>query len=139
MSTNIRPELSKSSEYYLEKHRYYELKHFCLQYQEWKRSYAMMDGFGAGTSRFEFVPRTNIHSDPTLTIAEAKIYYSDRMEMVKKAASRTDRGLSEYILKGVTEELSYDILKAKLEIPCCKDVYYKLYRRFFWILSDLRR
>ncbi len=24
-------------------------------------------------------------------------------------------------------------------IPCCKDVYYDLYRRFFWLLSKERQ
>lgn len=32
MGTNIRPELSNKSPYWIERHRYYELKHFCLQY-----------------------------------------------------------------------------------------------------------
>lgn len=139
MGTKIRSELSKKNQYYLDKHRYYELKHFCLQYLSWCKTYSDLDSFGVGTSRMEFIPRTNLHSDPTLALAEAKMYYSDRMEMVELAASRTDRGLAEYILKGVTEGVSYDILKARIGIPCCKDVYYKLYRRFFWILSDLRR
>lgn len=37
MSTAIRPELSKSSKYWIDRHRYYELKHFCLQYPIWKK------------------------------------------------------------------------------------------------------
>lgn len=37
MGTNIRPELSNKSPYWIERHRYYELKHFCLQYPIWKR------------------------------------------------------------------------------------------------------
>lgn len=43
-----------------------------------------------------------------------------------------------YILNGVTEGWSYDILKARLGIPCCKDTYYELYRRFFWLLNKER-
>lgn len=31
MSTTIRPELSEKNQYWLDKHRYYELKHFCLK------------------------------------------------------------------------------------------------------------
>ena len=38
----------------------------------------------------------------------------------------------------LTEGWSYDILKARLNIPCCKDVYYNLYRRFFWLLNKVR-
>ena len=35
-----RPELSKKSPYWIDKHRYYELKHFCLQYPLWKKELA---------------------------------------------------------------------------------------------------
>ena len=69
----------------------------------------------------------------------AKTYYSERTDMVERVAEQTDRELAEYILKAVTEGWSYDILKARLEIPCCKDVYYELYRRFFWLLNKERK
>ncbi len=39
MATVLRSELSPKNKYYIDKHRYYELKHFCLQYPEWKQTY----------------------------------------------------------------------------------------------------
>ena len=48
-------------------------------------------------------------------------------------------GVSSVAGGAVTEGISYDHLKARLNIPCCKDVYYELYRRFFWILSQVRK
>ena len=39
-----RAELSKKNPYYISKHRYYELKHFCRQYDEWKRALVRIDG-----------------------------------------------------------------------------------------------
>ena len=39
MGTVIRPEVSNKKEYWISRHRYYELKHFCLQYGEWKQAY----------------------------------------------------------------------------------------------------
>lgn len=36
MPTTIRPEIARSNKYHISKHRYYELKHFCLQYREWR-------------------------------------------------------------------------------------------------------
>ena len=35
MPTEIRPELSKKNKYWIPKHRYYELKHFVMQYPQW--------------------------------------------------------------------------------------------------------
>lgn len=43
MGTVIRPEVSHKNTYYISKHRYYELKHFCLQYPEWRKSYISLD------------------------------------------------------------------------------------------------
>ena len=57
----------------------------------------------------------------------------------RKIGEQTDQQLAPYILKAVTEGWSYDILKVRLGIPCCKDTYYELYRRFFWLLNRERK
>jgi hypothetical protein len=79
------------------------------------------------------------HGDPTAKCAEARLFYFDRMSMIEQAAITADAVLSSYILKAVTEGVSYEHLKAGSEIPCCKDVYYTLYRRFFWLLNKERQ
>ncbi|MDR1753436.1 MAG: hypothetical protein LBR74_00825 [Eubacterium sp.] len=138
MSKTMRPELSEKNEYWIERHRYYELKHFCLQYPIWKKAYIALDGFGNRPNELLAFTKTVSGSDPTAKCAEARLFYSERMEMLKRVATETDSSLSSYVLKAITEGLSYDYLKARLEIPCCKDVYYKLYRRFFWLLNKVR-
>lgn len=135
MGTTIRPEVSKKNEYWLDRHRYYELKHFCLQYKQWKTAY---NAVPVNTSRIKFVHGVTLPSDPTERAARIRLYYSKRIKMLKVAAHKTDKALGSYVLKGVTEGISYDILKVKTNIPCSKDTYYKLYRRFFLILSSLR-
>ena len=67
------------------------------------------------------------------------MYYSERMDMVERAAYEADATLANYILKAVTKGYSYEYLKSKLEIPCCREVYYQLYRKFFWILNVARK
>lgn len=138
MATKIRPELSEKNKYRIEKHRYYELKHFCLQYPIWKKAYSSLDGLSKKPAVLEIIKQNNPDSNPTERCAIAKHYYSERMTMVEKAARDADVELSDYILKGVTEELSYDHLKARFDIPCCKDTYYDRYRKFFWLLSKAR-
>ena len=136
MGTTIRPELSGRHKYWIERHRYYELKHFCLQYPKWKKAYTALDGFSKQT--YEETILSNIPSDPTTRCVEAKAFYAEKIEIIEQAAVDTDSALSSYILKGVTEGVSYDYLKVRLNIPCCKDIYYKLYRRFFWLLNKTR-
>lgn len=139
MGTVIRPELSEKNEYRLEKHRYYELKHFCLQYPIWKKEFVFLDGFSKNVSGQERLSRTNEHGDPTSWCAASRVFLLEKIEMVENAALDTDKELSSYILKGVTEGASYVYLKARLDIPCSKDTYYKLYRRFFWLLDKERQ
>lgn len=139
MATTIRPELSRKNRYWIEKHRYYELKHFCLQYPIWKKAYLLLDGTSKCSPDMEKTSRTGQHSDPTSNCAIEMQFYSERIEMVERAACDTDFVLAKYILQGVTDGVSYDYLKARLDIPCCKEVYYELYRRFFWILDKERQ
>ena len=138
MATVIRPELSIKNKYHIDKHRHYELKHFCLQYPTWKKAYIDLDNVGIAISLADRLPSTNIPSDPTSKRAVARAQLIERIEMVEKIAKEADDYLWEYILKGVTENLSYTYLKTKLGIPCGKDMYYDRYRKFFWLLNRVR-
>ena len=97
------------TEYALSKHRYYELKHFCLQYPEWKKLYFQADGWsgdGDTTSR-DGIKRGDL-----------KTY----MEMIEYCARLTGCD----ILRFVTESL---VVPVELRYA---------YRRFFWELSRRR-
>ena len=138
MATLIRPEISEKNKYYIDKHRHYELKHFCLQYPIWKQEYATLNCPSITSSASEKMPSSNIPGDPTAKSAIKKAYYSERINLIEKIAAEADEFLSKYILKAVTEELSFTYLKSKLEIPCSRDTYYDRYRRFFWLLNEAR-
>ena len=137
MATFIRPEVSKENKYWINKHRYYELKHFCLQYPNWKRAIDQIRNSGR-TSFLEFTPTTNLPGDPTGHLAVMSLYYSSKINLIEEIAKETDPDLSDYILRGVTEGLSYAVIKSRLNIPCSKDMYYDRYRKFFWLLSQER-
>jgi hypothetical protein len=139
MGTNIRPNISFKNKYWIDKHRYYELKHFCLQYPSWKKAYADFDDTSISLSTIESVPTSNLPGDPTAKRAVMKAHYSERIGLIEKIAMEADRYLYEYILKAVTEGLSYTYLKSRLGIPCGKDMYYDRYRKFFWLLSESRK
>lgn len=97
-------------EYGLSKHRFYELKHFCLQYPEWKKLYLLADGWngkGDTTSR-DGIKRGDLKT------------YMDMVESCVKSTSAD-------ILSLVTTE--------GIVIP--SELRYA-YRRFFWELSRKR-
>lgn len=138
MATTIRPELSEKNKYWISKHRYYELKHFCLQYPEWKSTYLSISSSSRSISVVEYSPKNGSYGNPTERLAVSKAYYRDKMEMVEQAAIETDSELYQYILKAVTEGLSYTYLHTRLDMPCGRDMYYDKYHKFFWVLSNQR-
>ena len=137
MSTNIRAELSKKNEYWIDRHRYYELKHFVMQYPLWKMKSEALDGMRSSS----VIALCEPHNEESKVEENAirKIFYTDRMNMVKKAAQDADPVIGSYILKGILHGVSYDKLSARYKVPCSRDEYYKLYRRFFWLLSQARK
>jgi hypothetical protein len=136
VSAPIKPELSRKNRYWIPKYRHYELKYFCLQYNEWKKLYSEISMLR--TAKYNDSVRTKQIIDPTLRIVEMRQLYSNRINLIEETAEKTDTDLSVYILKGITEGLSYDSLRLRFNIPCSKDTYYDRYRRFFWILDKRR-
>lgn len=55
-----KPELSEKNLYHLSRHRYYELKHFCFQYPEWKKNIALASGWEAHGDDIGGIVRGNI-------------------------------------------------------------------------------
>ena len=139
MSTTIRPTVSKRNPYWIDKHRYYELKHFCLQYPEWQRELSILDGYIRHIQISQAMAQNKGQlRDPISEAVEERLEYSRWSTLLEHTAKEAAKELSSYLLKGVTEGMSYDILRVRMAIPCCKDTYYELYRRFFWLLSKKR-
>lgn len=97
-------------EYELSKHRFYELKHFCLQYPEWKKLYFDADGWSG---------KGDTTSRDGIKRGDLKTY----IDMLESCARSTDAD----ILRFVTIE--------GIIIP--SEIRYA-YRRFFWELSRKR-
>ncbi len=138
MATIIRPELSKQSAFYISRHRYYELRHFCQQYPEWRERLQDLDGFLAKKQRAGHIPSPG---DPTAMAAEQRLFYIGKMEKVENAARRVCPTLESFhwLLDGVTNGCTYEILQARAGVPSfSRDAYYRLYRMFFWQLDKLR-
>lgn len=135
MSTVIRPEVSTKNKYWISRHRYYELRHFCLQYIEWQKAYLSITALPA--MGMDAIRGSDL-SDPVAKAAEARMFYKDRMDMVERLSKEADPSLWSYIFAGVTEGLSYEVVRARMNCPCCRDVYYETYRRFFWLLDKER-
>lgn len=137
MSTDLKAVLSKRNPYRISKEKYYELKHFCKQYDEWRRYCdtvfpRMISAYGVdvpgGTSE--------------RPIEEACL----KLEKYKEYMSLVDLNLidaagpiiAKYLKLTVTQGYSYDALAAAERIPCGRELYYKYYREFFYLLAKER-
>ena len=138
MATTIRPEVSKKNPYYLDRNRYYELKHFCRQYPIWKKAYIALDGLSRRPEDLELFVQPTQTSDPTARCVESREFYAKRMAMVEQCAREADPELAKYIMSHVTNGDGYSVLKMRDHIPCCKDVFYDTARKFFWLLNKIR-
>lgn len=135
---DLKPELSEKSKYWIPKHRYYELKHYCLQYPHWWKLYVTLQ------FKMEVNPSGIKSSEPGKPVEKMAIIRAeckkamDLVELCSREACKDEPILAPFLLKAVTEGLPYITLQSEYEVPCGKDMYYDCYRRFFYILSQRR-
>lgn len=134
MSTVVRPVVGYRNPYYISKERYYELKHFCLQYNEYKRRIAIEGARSLSKSIIEVRRRSNQTNDPTGFRAALGASYEHYIDIIDKCCQEAGGDISEWLKESVTLGKSY----ATLNPPCCKGYFYKRYRKFFWLLDKFR-
>lgn len=133
------PEVSKKNEFWIPTHRYYELKHFCLQYPYWKTHLKLSSSDSLQSASVIYsVNKRSGHINTVETSAISREQLTKKVETVERACYQADASIAEYILEGVTHGKSYDELNALYSVPCGREYYYKAYRRFFWILDTIR-
>ena len=136
MATSIVPELSKKNKYYISKHRYYELKHFCLQYPEWKKEIYKLKQETVGTTSLIFQKREKRLEDKVSEIAIRIFSLDEKCQKVDQTIQQLEPWIQHYIFLAVTEGRSFTYLKTVLDMPCERDAYYERYRRFFFSLHN---
>lgn len=109
-------------EYWVEKYRYQELRYFCLQYPTWKRAANRL-----------LNDHLKVHSDdPVCEIASRRENYLSKMKLVETTCIKMDPKLWPWLLLAVSHGVRYE----RLDIPCSKEEFVQLYRKFFWTLDQ---
>lgn len=132
MSTIIRPVVAVSNPYYISKHRYYELKHHCLQYPEWKQEIAKLRTRSLIQTHSIKIGKNSCLCDKTADIGLLSAYMTTLVDRVDECCELAGGDIANYIHEAVTKGKSYSMLNP----PCGKEYFYKKYREFFWILSQ---
>lgn len=122
--------------YNISPHRFMELYHYCLQYNEWQDELK----YKCDTVRsieISDMPSAHNNTDATQNLAMRRAELSKKCELVEETVKEADEELYQYILKAVTNEgITYNYLKMVCNIPASKDVYYDRRRKFYWLLSQ---
>ena len=133
----LQPELSYKNLYWIPKHRYYELKHFCLQYMDWMEKYNHTDILrSASMVKLDISKFIADSSVEQCAIETARL--SEHMKLIETVAHQADPELEDFIFTAVTRGISYDIMSARYEVPCGRDLWYSRIRKFYWILDKCR-
>lgn len=128
MSKATQAVVSKKNPFWLPKNRYYELKYFCLQFWDWQKRRAQLDGLATRENR-----------EPTESEAIERAELSEKIQKVMNCAKLAAHDLDSYLLTGVTKGLSYDSMASREVLPVGRDAYYVIYRKFFWLLDGSRK
>lgn len=145
MSVQNRKELSEKNKYHISGHKFYELVHFCLQYNDYVKEVKDMDD-GYYSNLIYSVSKGSYYSNPVEKAVIHRENLLEKIELIEQTAKETSKELEPYILKSVTTEVilpngkvmmaGYDWMKTHMDIPCGKDMFYELRHKFFWLLRQ---
>lgn len=133
MSYDLKPELSKKNKYFISREKYYELKHFCRQYDEWiKTLHEISPKITSGYKEYCAESSSSRPVEELVAIVEA---LQDKINLVDKTLFETDPNLAKWLKMTVTHGATYENLKLMHNIPYGRDDFYNHYRKFFYLLS----
>lgn len=124
-------------DYGISPYRYRELKAFCRQYREKKDRIQ----YGLSAVIQDGQPHGKSVGNPTERQAIENQRYSEDVHMIEDAAKRANPDIAEYILRSVTDGLTYEQICDHYHIKryaLDRTDFYAYRRRFFGILNDLR-
>lgn len=121
--------------YNISPHKFMELYHHCMQYNEWKNE-LMYKADTVKSIQVTDMPTAHNTSDATQELAFRRAELRAKCELVEQTAIEAGGDIAQYLLRAVTNEgFTYNYLKTVLEMPCGKKMYYDRRRKFYWLLS----
>lgn len=122
-------------DYGISRNRYKELEAFCLQYEEKKSKISR----GINAVTIDGMPKGNYKQNTLEANAVRNVILQKDCEMIEQAAIAAAPDIYPYIIKSVTNGLSYDFVEYDERlgrIPVGKTEFYG-YRRLFYHFLDL--
>lgn len=124
-------------DYGISANRYKELKAFCLQYSE--KKYKINRGIGSVAS--DGMPKGGTRKDKLESMAIRNVIYEQDCKMIEQAAIAASGEIYPYILRSVTQDLSYQFIEYDDNlgrIPVGPNEFYGYRRLFYHYLDKLK-
>ena len=128
----VRKRDMKLSDYDISRTKYNELKYFCMQYNEKKQE--LHRGYGLGNVINDGIPKGNLPGNPVECTAIRNVMLRADVELIEQTAMEADSEIYPWIIKNVTEGLSYEYM----DVPMCRADFYGVRKYFFYLLSQKR-
>jgi len=128
----MRSELSKKNEYWIPKFRYLELKNWVRQYRDWTRQLNEAPYLKSKIARGE---KSSNFSDPTAEMAMKLEKPAKSKQMVDDICKEVYPKDPELLRVCLTGGFSYDSWG---DMPVSRSEWYKMCRKFFYILDKRR-
>lgn len=131
----MKNEISKKNPYWIPKHRYLELKNWCLQYREWEEEYNACVWL---TSKIPRGEKSSNVSDPTPKMAVHMSELKKKMDLIENICKEVAPRYAMTLLVSIINGTMYDTCTTINPALPSRSEWYKTRRKFFYILSQKR-
>ena len=115
------------------------LKHFCFSYREMQDERNKLLSSGIKAVAYDGMPHSGSVSNPTEQAGIRLAEIDNNISIIENTAAEVGGNLFSYLLRGVTDHYAtYKYLRYTLHMPCGKNMYYSIRRRFYYELSQKR-
>lgn len=136
---SVKATVSRRNPYFLPRHRYLELVHLCLQFDDMvTERRAILDSTNRAVQIREDAVSGGGQGSPTEAAGIRIAELSRKIDAIMACAEAAGGPrMAPRILRNVTKESSYDQLAAREAgpLPVGRRRFYEMRRRFFWLLD----
>lgn len=126
--------LSPENKYYLPKEELLTVVHFCRQYPLWVGELSVDPDTSRAIVYDKEKVQTSNQFDPTSELAMRRSEIARKKKLVEECAAEIAGTMSRWLVLGVCYGQPYYQL-CEQGIPCGKDLYYMLRRKFYFTLA----
>lgn len=122
------------SKYWVEPRKYKFVMSWCECYPLWKKELETLPDGNRGIDYSKDKVQSSGNFDSTYETAVKRVDLEQKVNILETTAKLVTDDLTEWLIKGTTEDLTADDL-VSMGMPCSKSLYYQIRQKFYYQLS----